>query len=50
MGQAGRAWVLEHYAIEQVLGMATAFYKSMLEPEAQRNQVSGATALAAVPD
>jgi glycosyltransferase involved in cell wall biosynthesis len=32
MGQAGRAWVLEHYVDERVLGLTTAYYKSLLEP------------------
>lgn len=46
MGQAARAWVLEHYAIERVLGLTTAFYKSMLEPAAEWNKVRSARALA----
>ncbi len=35
MGQAARAWVLEHYVDKHVLGLAAAFYKSLLEPVAQ---------------
>jgi glycosyltransferase involved in cell wall biosynthesis len=37
MGEAARAWVLEHFANECVLGLITAFYKSLLEPAAQEN-------------
>jgi glycosyltransferase involved in cell wall biosynthesis len=32
MGEAARAWVLEHYVDERVLGLTTAYYKSLLEP------------------
>jgi glycosyltransferase involved in cell wall biosynthesis len=32
MGQAARAWVLEHFVNGRVLGLTTAFYKNMLEP------------------
>jgi glycosyltransferase involved in cell wall biosynthesis len=45
MGQAARAWILEHYSVERVLGLATAFYKSMLMPAAERDQTSPARAL-----
>jgi glycosyltransferase involved in cell wall biosynthesis len=31
MGQAGRAWVLEHFVDRRVLGLATAYYKMLLE-------------------
>jgi glycosyltransferase involved in cell wall biosynthesis len=34
MGRAARTWVLEHYINEHVLGLTTAFYKSLLEPAA----------------
>jgi len=30
-GLAGRAWVLERYTRERVLGMAVAFYRELLE-------------------
>ena len=46
MGQAARAWVLENFANECVLGLITALYKSMLEPAAQGNEARGARALA----
>jgi glycosyltransferase involved in cell wall biosynthesis len=39
MGEAARAWVQEHFANERVLGLITAFYKSMLEPAAQENLI-----------
>jgi glycosyltransferase involved in cell wall biosynthesis len=32
MGQAARTWVLEHYIDEHVLGLTTAFYKTLLQP------------------
>ncbi len=47
MGQAARAWVVEHFIDRRVLGLATAFYKSRPEPAAERNQAGRATALAA---
>jgi glycosyltransferase involved in cell wall biosynthesis len=46
MGQAARAWVLENFANECVLGLITALYKSMLEPAAQGNEARSARALA----
>jgi glycosyltransferase involved in cell wall biosynthesis len=45
MGQAARAWVVEHYSIERILGLVTALYKSMLMPAAERDQTSPARAL-----
>jgi glycosyltransferase involved in cell wall biosynthesis len=39
MGKAARAWVLEHYVDEQVLGLTTAYYKSMFEPAESANQL-----------
>lgn len=50
MGQAARAWVAEHYSIERVLGMATAFYKSMMVPAAECGQASPARALVPAQD
>jgi glycosyltransferase involved in cell wall biosynthesis len=32
MGQAARAWVLEHYDKDRVLGLTAAYYKSLLGP------------------
>jgi glycosyltransferase involved in cell wall biosynthesis len=32
MGEAGRAWVLEHFVDQRVLGLTTAYYKMLLEP------------------
>ncbi len=49
MGKAARAWVMEHYANDRVLGLATAFYKSLLAEATQRNPARRATALAAAP-
>lgn len=46
MGQAARAWVLENFANECVLGLITALYKSMLEPSAQGNEARSPRALA----
>jgi glycosyltransferase involved in cell wall biosynthesis len=37
MGQAARAWVLEHFVDHQVLGMAVAFYKQLLVQAMARN-------------
>jgi glycosyltransferase involved in cell wall biosynthesis len=34
MGKAARAWVLEHYNDERVLGSTAAYYKSLLTPTA----------------
>ena len=45
MGEAARAWVLEHYAIERVLGLATGFYKNLLARAAQEDQARSVTAL-----
>jgi hypothetical protein len=49
MGEAARAWVIEHFANQRVLGLITAFYKSLLQPAAQGNLVSIPTDLAAEP-
>jgi glycosyltransferase involved in cell wall biosynthesis len=46
MGVAARAWVIEHYANRRVLGLITAFYKSLLTQVAQGKLVSRATDLA----
>jgi glycosyltransferase involved in cell wall biosynthesis len=35
MGQAARAWVLEHYAEDRVLGLTADYYLSLLETEPQ---------------
>ena len=35
MGQAARAWVLEHYVDERVLGLTAAYYASLLESGAE---------------
>jgi glycosyltransferase involved in cell wall biosynthesis len=37
MGQAARAWVLEHFVDRQVLGLAVAFYKQLLVQSMARN-------------
>lgn len=39
MGQAARAWVMEHYADERVLGLTAAYYRSLLEPAASPNKL-----------
>jgi glycosyltransferase involved in cell wall biosynthesis len=33
MGRAGRAWVLEHYSEDHVLGLTAEYYRSLLETE-----------------
>ena len=33
MGRAARAWVVEHYSEERVLGLTASFYRSLLETE-----------------
>jgi glycosyltransferase involved in cell wall biosynthesis len=40
MGLAARAWVIEHYAKERVLGLVTEFYKSLLTPETKDDQTT----------
>jgi glycosyltransferase involved in cell wall biosynthesis len=49
MGQAARAWVLEHYVNERVLGLAVCYYKSLLErslrADARSGQVASVSAL-----
>jgi glycosyltransferase involved in cell wall biosynthesis len=35
MGQAARAWVMEHFNDEHVLGLTAAYYKGMMTPLAQ---------------
>jgi glycosyltransferase involved in cell wall biosynthesis len=47
MGEAARAWVVEHFANERVLGLITAFYKSLMVLAAKDKQVGRATALVA---
>jgi glycosyltransferase involved in cell wall biosynthesis len=49
MGNAARAWVIEHYSNERVLGLITAFYASLLEPALPAAQSGRSTGLAAVP-
>jgi glycosyltransferase involved in cell wall biosynthesis len=39
MGLAARAWVLEHYVDERVLGLTVAYYKKMLEMAADEEPV-----------
>jgi glycosyltransferase involved in cell wall biosynthesis len=43
MGEAARAWILEHFVDERVLGLAAAFYKSLLS--AEENQAASVRAL-----
>ena len=45
MGEAARAWVVEHYANERVLGLITGYYKSLLTPATHGSKVVPATAL-----
>jgi glycosyltransferase involved in cell wall biosynthesis len=33
MGEAGRAWVVERYSQERVLGLAVEFYRSLVEEQ-----------------
>jgi glycosyltransferase involved in cell wall biosynthesis len=48
MGEAARAWVVEHYAKERVLGLITAYYKSLLATATKGNRAASATALVPV--
>ena len=34
MGRAARAWVIEHYTEQRVLGLTTAYYRSLADPAA----------------
>jgi glycosyltransferase involved in cell wall biosynthesis len=45
MGVAARAWVVEHYANDRVLGLITAFYRSLLAQSTRRNLAGSTTAL-----
>jgi glycosyltransferase involved in cell wall biosynthesis len=45
MGEAARAWVVEHYANKRVLGLITAYYKGLLTPATYGSKVVSATAL-----
>jgi glycosyltransferase involved in cell wall biosynthesis len=45
MGVAARAWVVEHYADDRVLGLITTFYRSLLAPSTRRNLAGPTTAL-----
>lgn len=47
MGEAGRAWVLEHFVDRRVLGLAAAYYKSLLEPAVAQAKLRSANAWAA---
>jgi glycosyltransferase involved in cell wall biosynthesis len=49
MGQAARAWVVEHYSNDRVLGLITAFYRSLLVPVAPGRKIRSATALVPAP-
>jgi glycosyltransferase involved in cell wall biosynthesis len=50
MGEAARAWVVEHYSNERVLGLITAFYRSLLAPATRRNLAAPITALVPAAD
>jgi glycosyltransferase involved in cell wall biosynthesis len=41
MGQAARAWVIEHYVNERVVGLAVAFYRRLLDSKAVMSPGSG---------
>jgi len=45
MGEAARAWVLEHYESRRVLSLTVAFYKNLLAHAAERNPSRQARAL-----
>lgn len=47
MGEAARAWVVEHYANEHVLGLITVFYRSLLAAALKKKQSRNARAWAA---
>jgi glycosyltransferase involved in cell wall biosynthesis len=44
MGEAGRAWVLEHFVDRRVLGLAAAYYKLLLEPAVALGKFGSITA------
>jgi glycosyltransferase involved in cell wall biosynthesis len=48
MGVAARRWVLEHYTNDRVLGLLTAYYKSLLEEGPQKPRVNVVKVAAAV--
>jgi glycosyltransferase involved in cell wall biosynthesis len=50
MGVAARAWVVGHYANDRVLGLITAFYRSLLASATQGNKIGGSRALVPAPD
>jgi glycosyltransferase involved in cell wall biosynthesis len=45
MGQAARAWIMEHYVDQYVLGLTHAYYKSLLKPAARNHPVRRAIAV-----
>jgi glycosyltransferase involved in cell wall biosynthesis len=49
MGVAARAWVVEHYSNDRVLGLITVLYRSLLAPAKQGNLGGPATALVPAP-
>lgn len=50
MGEAARAWVVEHYSNDRVLGLITAFYRSRLAPATRGNLAGPTTALVPAAD
>jgi glycosyltransferase involved in cell wall biosynthesis len=46
MGEAARAWVIEHYSAQRVLGLTNAFYKSLLTPAVEQGLGTKTTDLA----
>ena len=50
MGRAGRAWVIERFVNEHVLGLTIGFYRKLLEGSARKDVAVLATDAAAVGD
>lgn len=42
MGRAARAWVVEHYSEERVLGLTASYYRSLLESRKPARQIQSA--------
>jgi glycosyltransferase involved in cell wall biosynthesis len=50
MGKAARSWVLKHYPHERVLGLVTAYYRSLLKPASKTLPAEEAMVLEAAQD
>ncbi len=50
MGEAARAWIMQHYAHERVLGLVTGYYTSLVMHACEERLTSGLTVLEAGQD